>query len=150
MTGNQRNYFVHIVENPMSMTPNEYIRKLQREASMKNKYGRAVMTVSEQMQEELEPLPEPLPDLGEEAEDEILISTGKINPTDEKLMECVYKKELGSDFETMDDGVAVGFVDFTEDSEYKRLQYLLKSKTRYKRLLKIQARARGEKGEEKS
>ena len=133
----------------MSMTPNEYIRKLQRETSMKKKYGRAVMTVSEQMQEELEPLPEPLPDLGEEAEDEILISTGKINSTDEKLMECVYKKELGSDFETMDDGVAVGFVDFTEDSEYKRLQYLLKSKTRYKRLLKIQARARGEKGEEK-
>jgi len=134
----------------MLMTPNEYIRKLQKEDSMKEKYGRAVMTVSEQMQEELEPLPEPLPDLGEEAEDEILISTGKINPTDEKLMECVYKKELGSDFETMDDGVAVGFVDFTEDSEYKRLQYLLKSKTRYKRLLKIQARARGEKGEEKS
>jgi len=121
----------------MSMTPNEYIRKLQREASMKNKYGRAVMTVSEQMQEELEPLPEPLPDLGEEAEDEILISTGKINSTDEKLMECVYKKELGSDFETMDDGVAVGFVDFTEDSEYKRL-------------LKIQAKARGEKGEKES
>jgi len=134
----------------MLMTPNEYIRKLQKEDSMKDKYGRAVMTVSEQMQEELEPLPEPLPDLGEEAEDEILISTGKINSTDEKLMECVYKKELGSDFETMDDGVAVGFVDFTEDSEYKRLQYLLKSKTRYKRLLKIQARARGEKGEEKS
>ena len=120
---------------------------------MKDKYGRAVMTVSEQMQEELEPLPEPLPDLGEEAEDEILISTGKINSTDEKLMECVYKKELGSDFETMDDGVAVGFydslpdvvssegkprwhperlIDFTQDSEYKRL-------------LKIQARARGEK-----
>jgi hypothetical protein len=156
----------------MSMTPNEYIRKLQREASMKNKYGRAVMTVSEQMQEELEPLPEPLPDLGEEAEDEILISTGKIDSPDEKLMECVYKKELGSDFETMDSGVAVGFydslpdvsssedkprwyperelIDFTQDSEYKRLQYLLKSKTRYKRLLKIQARARGEKGEKES
>ena len=62
----------------MLMTPNEYIRKLQREASMKEKYGRAVMTVSEQMQEELEPLP----DLGEEAEDEILISTGKIDSTD--------------------------------------------------------------------
>ena len=121
ITGNQRNYFVHIVGNRMLMTPNEYIRKLQREASMKEKYGRAVMTVSEQMQEELEPLPEPLPDLGEEAEDEILISTGKINSIDEKLMECVYKKELGSDFETMDDGVAVGLVDFTEDSEYIRL-----------------------------
>ena len=121
------------------LTPNEYIRKLQREGSMKEKYGRAVMTVSEQMQEELEPLP----DLGEEAEDEILLSTGKINSPDEKLMECVYKKELGSDFETMDDGVAVGFydslpdtassedkprwyperelIDFTQDSEYKRL-----------------------------
>jgi len=132
------------------LTPNEYIRKLQREASMKKKYGRAVMTVSEQMQEELEPLPEPLPDLGEEAEDEILKSTGKSDFTDEKFMECVYKKELGSDFETMNDGVAVGLVDFTEDSEYKRLQYLLKSKTRYKRLLKIQARARGEKGEKES
>jgi len=46
--------------------------KPYEEASMKEKYGRAVMTVSEQMQEELEPLPEPLPDLGEEAEDEIL------------------------------------------------------------------------------
>ena len=93
ITGNQRNYFVRIVENLMFMTPNEYIRKLQREASMKEKYGRAVMTVSEQMQEELEPLPEPLPDindsmkderdLGEEAEDEILESTGKIDFTDD-------------------------------------------------------------------
>ena len=129
----------------MLMTPNEYIRKLQKEKSMTDER-----------------------DLGEEAEDEILISTGKIDSPDEKLMECVYKKELGSDFETMDDGVAVGFynslpdvsssedspdrwyperelIDFTEDSEYKRLQYLLKSKTRYKRLLKIQAKARGEK-----
>ena len=51
------------------------------EVSMKEKYGRAVMTVSEQMQEELEPLPEPLPDLSEEAEDEILKSTGKIDFT---------------------------------------------------------------------
>jgi len=110
---------------------------------MKEKYGRAVMTVSEQMQEELEPLPEPLPDLGEEAENEILKSTGKDNSSEE-FMESVYKKELGSNFETVDNGVAVGFIDFTEDSEYKRLQYLLKSKTRYKRLLKIQARARGE------
>ena len=90
-------------------------------------------------------------DLGEEAEDEILESTGKF--VDEKLMECVYKSELGSDLETINDGVAVGFydslpdvvssegkprwhperelIDFTQDSEYKRL-------------LKIQARARGE------
>ena len=97
----------------MLMTPNEYIRKLQRGVSMTDER-----------------------DLGEEAEDEILISTGKSDFTDEKFMECVYKKELGSDFETMNDGVAVGFVDFTEDSEYKRL-------------LKIQAKARGEKGEEK-
>ena len=36
-------------------------------------------------------------------------------------MESVYKKELGSDFETMDNGVAVGLIDFTQDSEYKRL-----------------------------
>ena len=128
----------------MLMTPNEYIRKLQKEASMV--YER---------------------DLGEEAEDEILESTGKIDFTqdseyirlfddddDEKLMECVYKKELGSDFETVDSGVAVGFydslpdtassegkprwyperelIDFTQDSEYKRL-------------LKIQEKARGEK-----
>ena len=79
---------------------------------MKEKYGRAVMTVSEQMQEELEPLPETLPDLGEEAEDEILKSTGKIDSNDEKVMKYVYKKELGSDFETMYDGVAVGEVKF--------------------------------------
>ena len=138
------------------LTPNEYIRKLQREGSMKEKYGRAVMTVSEQMQEELEPLPEPLPDLGEEAEDEILKSTGKIDFTQdseyirlfrddesEEFMESVYKKELGSNLETVDSGVAIGFydslpdtassedkprwyperelIDFTQDSEYKRL-----------------------------
>ena len=110
-------------------------------------------------------------DLGEEAEDEILESTGKKtdfsseqykkvieacdrrsevptmdwcpdedNPPDihplaveggcyvietddnsEELMECVYKKELGPNLETVDDGVAVGLVDFTQDSEYKRL-----------------------------
>ena len=94
-------------------------------------------------------------DLGEEAEDEILESTGKFDDgVDEKLMECVYKNELGSDLEIVDDGVAVGFydslpdvvssegkprwhperelIDFTQDSEYKRL-------------FKIQAKARGEK-----
>ena len=65
----------------MLMTPNEYIRKLQREDSMKEKYGRAVMTVSEQMQEELEPLPEPLPDINDSMKDEILKSTGKIDFT---------------------------------------------------------------------
>ena len=67
-------------------------KKITKEDIVKEKYGRAVMTVSEQMQEELEPLPEPLPDindsmkderdLGEEAEDEILISTGKIDSID--------------------------------------------------------------------
>jgi len=148
----------------MLMTPNEYIRKLQKENSM----------VDER-------------DLGEEAEDEILESTGKTDlkskqykkllkilavnkrrneiPTmdwtpleeeenPEEFMESVYKKELGSNFEVVNSGVAVGFydslpetsssedksrwyperelIDFTEDSEYKRL-------------LKIQARARGEK-----
>ena len=39
----------------------------------------------------------------------------------EEFMEDVCKKELGSDFETMDSGVAVGLIDFTQDSEYKRL-----------------------------
>ena len=113
-------------------------------------------------------------DLGEEAEDEILESTGKRTesafdtpqyrrvmevckerseiPTmawtpdeedsPEEFMECVYEKELGPDLESVDDGVAVGFydslpdvvssegkprwhperiIDFTQDSEYKRL-----------------------------
>ena len=91
-------------------------------------------------------------DLGEEAEDEILESTGKTESTfdtpqyrrvmaackerdkfptqawipdeeenPEEFMEDVYKKELGTDLETMDSGVAVGLVDFTQDSEYKRL-----------------------------
>ena len=105
-------------------------------------------------------------DLGEEAEDEILQSTGKTesvfdtpqykrvmevckerseiptmdwcpdddNPPDihplaveggcnpcEEFMEDVYKKELGSNLETVDSGVAVGLIDFTQDSEYKRL-----------------------------
>ena len=32
--------------------------EMEHKPSMKEKYGRAVMTVSEQMQEELEPLPE--------------------------------------------------------------------------------------------
>ena len=91
-------------------------------------------------------------DLGEEAEDEILQSTGKTESTfdtpqyrrvmaackerdkfptqawipdeedsPEEFMEDVYKKELGSDLEEVNDGVAVGLVDFTEDSEYIRL-----------------------------
>ena len=92
-------------------------------------------------------------DLGEEAENEILKSTGK-DDYSENFMECVYKKELGSNFVEVDSGVGVAFydslpdtassdgkprwyperelIDFTQDSEYKRL-------------LKIQARARGEK-----
>ena len=91
-------------------------------------------------------------DLGEEAEDEILQSTGKTESTfdtpqyrrvmaackerdkfptqawipdeedsPEEFMEDVYKKELGSDLEEVNDGVAVGLVDFTEDSEYKSM-----------------------------
>ena len=112
-------------------------------------------------------------DLGEEAEDEILESTGKTDsdfdtpqyrrvmaackerdkfPTQawipdeedspEEFMECVYEKELGTNLEEVEDGVAVGFydslpdvvssegkprwhperiIDFTQDSEYKRL-----------------------------
>jgi len=69
----------------MLVTPNEYIRKLQKESSMA--YER---------------------DLGEEAEDEILKSTGKDDDS-EKFMEYVYKKELGSNFEKVDSGVAIGF-----------------------------------------
>jgi len=90
----------------MLMTPNEYIRKLQKEASM----------VAER-------------DLGEEAEDEILKSTGKIDFTQdseyirlfdddesEEFMESVYKKELGSNLETVDSGVAIGFYDSLPDT----------------------------------
>jgi len=39
----------------------------------------------------------------------------------EEFMEDVYKKELGTNLEEVDDGVAVGLVDFTKDSEYIRL-----------------------------
>jgi len=39
----------------------------------------------------------------------------------EEFMECVYKNELGPDLEKIDDGVAVGLIDFTQDSEYIRL-----------------------------
>jgi hypothetical protein len=60
----------------------------------------------------------------------------QIDEESEEFMECVYKKELGTDLEKVDDGVAVGLIDFTQDSEYKRL-------------LKIQAKARGEKDESK-
>jgi len=69
----------------MLVTPDEYIRKLQKESSMV--YER---------------------DLGEEAEDEILKSTGKDDDSEE-FMEYVYKKELGSNFERVDSGVAIGF-----------------------------------------
>ena len=68
-----------------------------------------------------------------------IMKTTKIIDTDDKseeFMECVYKNELGSDLEKIDDGVAVGLIDFTQDSEYKRL-------------FKIQAKARGEKDESK-
>ena len=69
----------------MLVTPDEHIRKLQKESSMV--YER---------------------DLGEEAEDEILKSTGKDDDSEE-FMEYVYKKELGSNFEKVDSGVAIGF-----------------------------------------
>ena len=39
----------------------------------------------------------------------------------EEFMEDVYEKELGDSLEEVDDGVAVGLVDFTQDSEYIRL-----------------------------
>ena len=39
----------------------------------------------------------------------------------EEFMEDVYKKELGSNFEKIDNGIGVGVYDFTEDSEYKRM-----------------------------
>jgi len=39
----------------------------------------------------------------------------------EEFMEDVYKKELGSNFEKVENGVGVGLIDFTQDSEYKRL-----------------------------
>jgi len=45
--------------------------------------------------------------------------TEEDNP--EEFMEDVYKKELGSNLETVDSGVAVGLIDFTQDSEYRRL-----------------------------
>ena len=45
--------------------------------------------------------------------------TEEENP--EEFMEDVYKKELGSNLETVDSGVAVGLIDFTQDSEYRRL-----------------------------
>ena len=88
-------------------------------------------------------------DLGEEAEDEILKSTGKTDsafntpqyrkvkaickvrdkfptqawiPDDsEEFIAEVLKTELGNSLEKLEDGVAVGLVDFTQDSEYKRL-----------------------------
>ena len=88
-------------------------------------------------------------DLGEEAEDEILESTGKTEsvfdtpqykrvmatckvrdkfptqawiPDDsEEFIAEVLKTELGDSLEKLEDGVAVGLVDFTKDSEYIRL-----------------------------
>ena len=88
-------------------------------------------------------------DLGEEAEDEILESNGKTDsdfdtPQYRRVMEAckerdkfptqawipddseefiaeVLKTELGNSLEKLEDGVAVGLVDFTQDSEYKRL-----------------------------
>ena len=39
----------------------------------------------------------------------------------EEFIAEVLKTELGDSLEKLEDGVAVGVVDFTEDSEYKRL-----------------------------
>ena len=41
--------------------------------------------------------------------------------TEDEVMEEIYKKELGSNFEKVENGVGVGLIDFTQDSEYKRL-----------------------------
>ena len=39
----------------------------------------------------------------------------------EEFMAEVLKTELGESLEKLEDGVAIGLFDFTEDSEYKRL-----------------------------
>ena len=88
-------------------------------------------------------------DLGEEAEDEILKPIVKTESTfdtpqyrrvmaickvrdrfptqawipddSEEFIAEVLKTELGNSLEKLEDGVAVGLIDFTEDSEYIRL-----------------------------
>ena len=39
----------------------------------------------------------------------------------EEFIAEVLKTELGESLEKLEDGVAVGLIDFTQDSEYKRL-----------------------------
>ena len=39
----------------------------------------------------------------------------------EKFIEEVLKTELGDSLEKLEDGVAVGLIDFTKDSEYIRI-----------------------------
>ena len=39
----------------------------------------------------------------------------------EEFMAEVLKTELGDSLEKLEEGVAVGLIDFTQDSEYKRL-----------------------------
>ena len=39
----------------------------------------------------------------------------------EEFMAEVLKTELGESLEKLEEGVAVGLIDFTQDSEYKRL-----------------------------
>jgi hypothetical protein len=39
----------------------------------------------------------------------------------EKFIEEVLKTELGDSLEKLEDGVAIGLIDFTKDSEYIRL-----------------------------
>ena len=41
--------------------------------------------------------------------------------TNEEFIEEVLKTELGDSLEAIEDGVAVGLIDFTKDSEYIRL-----------------------------
>jgi hypothetical protein len=43
-----------------------------------------------------------------------------VDEDSEEFMEEVYKKELGLDFDIINEGVAVS-IDFTKDSEYIRL-----------------------------
>jgi len=105
------------------MTPNEYIRKLQNKSE----------TIDFTQDSEYIRL------FGDEDDSE-------------EFMESVYKKELGSNFEKVENGVVVGFYDSlpeTSSSENKP-RWHPERKSEYKRLLKIQARARGEKGEKES
>jgi len=79
------------------MTPNEYIRKLQREASMVTDAPDEPVTV----------------DFTQDSE---YIRLFRDDDDSEEFMESVYKKELGSNLETVDSGVAIGFYDSLPDT----------------------------------